>query len=153
MYPSGLLIAKSGYVAAHVTVAPLIPQGVLLSDRDLAMLRLLDLTPATAMQIRKASVTFGDDPFRDERRVRERLQTLAEVGLVRAFPAGMPGGGVMHYYRLTQEWSWGNLVDRHRTRAGAVPDSAACSVRGLAQPQLRRPGERVTEGDPSRRGD
>lgn len=79
------------------------PQGVLLSDRDLALLRLLDLTPATAMQIRKASVTFGDEPFRDERRVRERLQTLAEVGLVRAFPAGMPGGGVMHYYRLTQE--------------------------------------------------
>ena len=79
------------------------PQGVLLSDRDLALLRLLDLTPATAMQIRKASVTFGDDPFHDERRVRERMQALADAGLVRSFPAAIPGGGVMLYYRLTQE--------------------------------------------------
>ena len=79
------------------------PQDVVISHRDMAMLRLLDLTPATAVQIRKASVTFGDDPFRDERRVRERMQSLGDAGLVRSFPAAIPGGGVMLYYRLTQE--------------------------------------------------
>lgn len=82
---------------------PLMPQEVVISVRDLALLRLLDLTPATAVQIRKASVTFGDEPFRDERRVRERLQALGDAGLVRSFPAAIPGGGVMRYYRLTQE--------------------------------------------------
>ncbi len=82
---------------------PLMPQDVVLSHRDFALLRLLDLTPATAVQIRKASVTFGDDPFRDERRVRERMQSLGDAGLVRSFPAAIPGGGVMLYYRLTQE--------------------------------------------------
>ncbi len=66
-------------------------------------MRLLDFTPATAVQIRKASVTFGDDPFRDERRVRERMQSLGDAGLVRSFPAAILGGGVMLYYRLTQE--------------------------------------------------
>ena len=78
-------------------------QAVILSKRDLALLRLLDLTPATALQIRKASVTFGEEPFRDERRVRERLQTLGDVGLVRSFPAAISGGGAMSYYRLTNE--------------------------------------------------
>ncbi len=82
---------------------PLMTQDVVLSPRDLALLRLLDLTPATAVQIRKASVTFGGDPFRDERRVRERMQSLGDAGLVHSFPAAIPGGGVMLYYRLTQE--------------------------------------------------
>ena len=82
---------------------PLMPQSVVLSPRDLALLRLLDLTPATAVQIRNASITFGDDPFRDERRVRERMQSLADAGLARSVPAAIPGGGVMLYYRLTQE--------------------------------------------------
>lgn len=78
-------------------------QGVALSPRDLAILRLLDLTPATAVQIRKASVTFGDEPFKDERRVRERMQSLGDAGLVRSFPAAISGGGAMSYYRLTNE--------------------------------------------------
>ncbi len=82
---------------------PPMSQGVALSPRDLAMLRLLDLTPATAVQIRKASVTFGDEPFKDERRVRERLQSLGDAGLVRSFPAAISGGGTMSYYRLTNE--------------------------------------------------
>ncbi len=82
---------------------PLMPQDVVISPRDLALLRLLDLTPATAVQIRKASITFGDQPFRDERRVRERMQSLGDAGLVRSFPAAIFGGGVMLYYRLTQE--------------------------------------------------
>lgn len=78
-------------------------QAVVLSKRDLALLRLFDLIPATALQIRKASITFGDEPFKDERRVRERLQTLGDAGLVRSFPAAISGGGAMSYYRLTNE--------------------------------------------------
>lgn len=90
-------------IVGIIPYLPLMPQDVVLSPRDLALLRLLDLTPATAVQIRKASVTFGDEPFRDERRVRDRMQALADAGLVRSFPAAIPGGGVMRHYRLTQE--------------------------------------------------
>ena len=78
-------------------------QGVAISKRDSALLAFLDLTPATAAQIRKVSVTFGDEVFRDERRVRERLQSLGDAGLVKSFPAAIPGGGSMSYYRLTME--------------------------------------------------
>jgi len=74
---------------------------VVLSERDLSLLRLLEMTPATAAQIRKTSITFPGEPFRDERRVRERLQALAAAELVRAWPAAISGGGLMHYYRLT----------------------------------------------------
>jgi len=76
---------------------------VILSNRDRALLGLLEMTPATAALIRKASVTFPDEEFRDERRVRERLQALADAGFVRAFPSAVGGGGLMHYYRLTPE--------------------------------------------------
>ena len=79
------------------------PQTVILSPRDLALLRFFDLTPATAPQLRKVSITFGDEPFRDERRVRERMQALAEANLIKSFPAAVPGGGLMSYYRLTYE--------------------------------------------------
>lgn len=74
---------------------------VTLSTRDRALLALLEMTPATAPLLRKASITFPEEPFRDERRVRERLQALAEAGLVRAFPAAIGGGGLTQYYRLT----------------------------------------------------
>ncbi len=78
-------------------------QGIVLNSRDLAILRLLAETPATAAQIRKASVTFGSEPFRDERRVRERMQALAQGGLLRSWSAAPPSGGLMAYYRLTGE--------------------------------------------------
>ncbi len=74
---------------------------VSLSGRDLAMLRLLEMTPATAAQIRRASATFPDEPFRDERRVRERLQTLTGGGFTRSCNASLQRGGSTHYYRLT----------------------------------------------------
>jgi hypothetical protein len=79
------------------------PQAILLSNRDRELLKLLEMTPATAAQIRKASVTFGDEPFRDERRARERLHTLAGAGIVQSWQAGVAGGGLMNYYRLTSE--------------------------------------------------
>lgn len=76
-------------------------QLVTLGNRDLSLLGLLEMTPATAVQIRKASVTFDGEPFRDERRVRERLQALTAAGLVHAWSAAVSGGGLMQYYRLT----------------------------------------------------
>lgn len=74
---------------------------ITLSPRDLRLLGLLEMTPATAAHIRKASSGFGDEPFRDERRVRERMQSLADAGLIKAWPAAIAGGGLLHYYRLT----------------------------------------------------
>ena len=76
-------------------------QPVILGNRDLALLGLLEMAPVTAVQIQKASGTFPEEGFRDERRARERLQTLAEAGLVRAFPAAVSGGGLTQYYRLS----------------------------------------------------
>jgi hypothetical protein len=74
---------------------------IYISDRDRALFKLLEMTPATALHLRKASVTFPDEPFRDERRVRERLQSLSQCGFVRAFPIAVSGGGLSQYYRLT----------------------------------------------------
>ena len=39
---------------------------IALSPRDRALLGLLEMTPATAAQIRKAGATFPGEPFRDE---------------------------------------------------------------------------------------
>jgi hypothetical protein len=86
-----------------VSYFPVMIQGISLNQRDLALLRLLDLTPATAAHIRKASLTFDGDNFRDERRVRERLQALGDAGLVKSWPAAVRGGGQLSYYRLTLE--------------------------------------------------
>ena len=88
---------------------------VILSPRDFALLRLLDLTPATVPQIRKASVTFAGEPFHDDRRVRERLQALSDAGLVRSWQAAIPGGGLMLYFRLT--------LEGHRAAFGEAEDS------------------------------
>jgi len=78
-------------------------QAVVLSKRDLALLALLEMTPATAAQIRKASSAFPEGAFRDERRVRERMQALSQAKFVWNFPAAVSGGGLMHYYRLTYQ--------------------------------------------------
>lgn len=72
-----------------------------LSPRDRDLLQLLDRTPATAALLLKASSTFAGQAFRDERRVRERLQQLTDAGLVRRFRLGQAGGGMMNYYKLT----------------------------------------------------
>lgn len=72
-----------------------------LTARDRSLLRLLSWTPATAGLILLACVTFDGDPFLDERRVRERLQTLSRAGFVRAWPASQVQGGLRNYYKLT----------------------------------------------------
>lgn len=74
---------------------------IILSRRDQSLLRLLSWTPATTALVLRASTAFDGDPFLDERRVRERLQTLAKAGLVRAWPAALPRGGLQNYYKLT----------------------------------------------------
>src|SRR5262249_55831704 len=80
---------------------PSMAQPVILGNRDLALLSLLEMAPVTAAHVLKASATFPEEAFGDGRRVRERLQTLAEAGFVRAFPAGIGSGGLLHYYRLS----------------------------------------------------
>jgi hypothetical protein len=74
---------------------------VILSARDLALLKLLSWTPATTPLLLRASVAFEGQPFTDERRLRERLQTLCHVGFVRSWSTAHAGGGLQNYYKLT----------------------------------------------------
>ncbi|MBC7821287.1 MAG: replication-relaxation family protein [Planctomycetaceae bacterium] len=100
---------------------------VILSARDLSLLRLLAHTPATTTLILKASETFTGEPFHDDRRVRERLQTLAESGLIRAFPATHGVGGPINWYKLTAEGyrtvHGAEATLPHRSRFEAIPPS------------------------------
>ena len=86
-----------GCYAARLGVAT----AIILSQRDVSLLRLLSWTPATTALVLRASTAFDGDPFLDERRVRERLQTMAKAGLVRAWSATLPRGGLQNYYKLT----------------------------------------------------
>lgn len=108
-----------------------------LSARDHALLRLLSRTPATTTLILSASESFSDESFHDERRVRERLQTLAEVGLVRAFPATQGVGGPVNWYKLTAEGyrtvHGTNATLPHRSRFEAIPPSRYMHTQVLAE--------------------
>jgi hypothetical protein len=74
---------------------------VILSARDLALLKLLSWTPATTPLLLRASVAFASEPFTDERRLRERLQALSDAGFVRSWSTAHAGGGLQNYYKLT----------------------------------------------------
>jgi len=76
---------------------------LLLAARDDDLLRLLDKTPVTASLVLKASITFAGGSFLDERRVRERLQSLQASRLVRAFDSAHSVGGVRKWYKLTRD--------------------------------------------------
>ena len=110
---------------------------VILSARDLSLLRLLAHTPATTSLILKASETFPGEPFHDERRVRERLQTLAESGLIRAFPATHGVGGPVNWYKLTVEGyrtvHGSEATLPHRSRFEAIPPSRFQHTQVLAE--------------------
>ena len=67
----------------------------------MSLLRLLSWTPATTALLQRASSTFEGEQFSDERRLRERLQTLCEAGLVRCWSTAHAGGGLQNYYKLT----------------------------------------------------
>ena len=74
-----------------------------LSRRDRSLLRLLSWTPLSTSLLLRASETFDDGPFVDEWRLRERLQVLAERGVVRAWSTGHAGGGLQNYYKITPQ--------------------------------------------------
>lgn len=74
---------------------------VSLSPRDRSLLRLLSWTPATTALLLRASSSFEDGPFLDERRLRERLQALNEAGLVCSWSTAHAGGGLQNYYKLS----------------------------------------------------
>src|ERR1700741_4793949 len=74
---------------------------VSLSPRDLSLLRLLSWTPATTTLLWRASETFDGEKFIDERRLSERLQTLAKGGMVRSWSTAQAGGGLQNYYKIT----------------------------------------------------
>src|SRR5437879_608537 len=74
---------------------------VSLSPRDLSLLRLLGWTSATTALLLRASETFDGGKFTDERRLRERLQSLASAGMVRTWSTAQAGGGLQNYYKLT----------------------------------------------------
>jgi len=66
-----------------------------------SLLRLLSWTPATTALLQRANSTFEGGQFSDERRLRERLQSLSEAGLIRLWPTAHAGGGLQNYYKLT----------------------------------------------------
>lgn len=110
---------------------------VILSARDQSLLRLLAHTPATTTLILKASETFTGEPFHDDRRVRERLQTLAESGLIRTFPATQGVGGPVNWYKLTAEGfrtvQGAEASLPHRSRFEAIPPSRFQHTQILAE--------------------
>jgi len=71
------------------------------------VLRLLELTPATAADILIASVSFGtaEEPgsFADQRRVREKLASLVAAGLVVFYEYALGGRRTMRFYQLTRD--------------------------------------------------
>ncbi len=72
-----------------------------LFPRDMALLKLLSRTPATTSLLFKANGTLRPDPFLDERRLRERLQTLSGAGFIRSWPAAFGSGGLRKYFKVT----------------------------------------------------
>ena len=74
---------------------------LVLSPRDRSLLRILSWTPATAAQLFQASASFDEGPYQDERRLRERVQSLCEARFVRLWQTGHAGGGLKNYYKLT----------------------------------------------------
>jgi hypothetical protein len=108
-----------------------------LAPRDQALLGLLDSTPLTAALVVKASVSFGGEPFRDERRARERLQALARMRLVKDFPLAVVGGGLANYYKLTTEGyrviRGAEAVLPHRSYFGELTPSRLAHTLDLAE--------------------
>lgn len=69
--------------------------------RDLQIFDCLDRTPLTATQLLKFSQTFGS-PFQSIQRVRSRLASLREFGLVQSWPYAIAERGTApEYFKLT----------------------------------------------------
>ncbi len=134
---------------------------VSLSPRDRSLLRLLSYTPATTSLLLRGSSTFEGGAFSDERRLRERLQALAEAGYVRSWSTAQAGGGLMNYYKLTAigfeelhgqeaakpsraffaEVSPSGFVHTFRLAEAVVETLRACHTRRVSVAQVRRENE------------
>lgn len=70
------------------------------------LLRLLELTPATAAEILTASVSFGtpEEPgrFADLRRAREKLEALVAAGLVTVYEYALGERRTVNFYQLSR---------------------------------------------------
>lgn len=74
----------------------------LVTERDLDILSALERFPLTALQLLKLSKTF-QQPFTEERRVRERLHALVSAKRIRKFRYAIAGPGAPAYYLLSSE--------------------------------------------------
>lgn len=72
-----------------------------LSARDRSLLKLLSRTLCTTRLLLRASESFDDGPFADERRLRERLTALGDAGLLRSWPTAAGSRGLRNLYKLT----------------------------------------------------
>ena len=93
------------------------------------LLRLLELTPATAADIQIASVSFGTSQqpgqFADLRRVREKLESLVDAGLVVFYEYALGGNPTVDdaaaiLPTFGTEGSWLEYVYRRRTDHAAL---------------------------------
>lgn len=92
------------------------------------LLRLLELTPATAAEILAASVSFGtvEEPgeFSDVRRVREKLESLVAAGLVVFYEYALGGRRMVNFYQLSRDGyrflHAGDPPESHRRRFGDI---------------------------------
>ena len=73
----------------------------LVTPRDLDILKAVDRSPLTALQLLKLSETFCLR-FTTERRVRERLHVLCSAGWVRRSQYATASSGALNYYLLTK---------------------------------------------------
>lgn len=73
----------------------------LVTSRDLEVLSALQHSPLTARQLLKLSETM-QLPFTDERRVRARMQVLAEQGWAKKHCYATTGRGALSYYKLAK---------------------------------------------------
>lgn len=108
----------------------------LLGARDHEILAALDLTPMTARQLVRLSSTWPK-PYRRARTIRERLQHLAEVGLVRTYRyATLHPGQPENYYVLSraglQFLDGPDEVPRSKARVGEVSIPRQVHTRALA---------------------
>ena len=77
-------------------------RNIRLTERDQDILRLLDRTPVSLALVLKASSCFAE-PFEDVRRVRERMQALADGGWVRSSPMATTSRRAANWHRLTPD--------------------------------------------------
>jgi hypothetical protein len=77
----------------------------LTTSRDVELLTALVMSPLTAAQLLKLSITFTAGPFTSRRTLLDRLQRLRLGGWVRRWPLALArrGGGAPDYYKITHQ--------------------------------------------------